>query len=85
MTINENSGKIVWVPVCGDIGLELRCNQCGTVCITVRVQDDGCCQPLYTDVIICIDVFYGPVDGIGGTLVGIGFDGCPILNGFCNP
>jgi len=85
MTIGENSGKIVWDPVCGNIGLDLRCHQCGTVCVTVRIQDDGCCGPLYTDVIICIDIFNGPVDGEGGDYVGMGFDGCPILDGFCNP
>ena len=77
MTIDTDSGLIEWAPVCGNFG-DLKCHQCGTVCITVRVQDDGCCQRLYTDVLICIDIFNGPTDGVGGPYVGEGFDDCPI-------
>jgi len=82
MTINPDTGEIVWDPYCVYIGE--RCHQCGDVCVTVRVQDDGCCGALYTDVLICIGVFNGPVDGTDGELVGIGFDGGQILDGFCD-
>jgi PKD repeat protein len=79
MTITSGSGKIVWTPDCIDFGS--RCHGCGLVCITVRVQNDGCCQPLYTDVKICIEVWSGTIDG--GNEVGIGFDGCPIYGDAC--
>jgi hypothetical protein len=85
MDIDENSGKIFgWVPYCS---LDTRCHQCGDDrCITVRVQDDGCCQPSYTDVTICIEVWWGTIDGNdGGTKVGIGFDGAPFEGDFCLP
>ncbi len=83
MIIDLNSGKISgWIP---ESCVE-RCHQCGEECVTVRVQDDGCCQPSYTDVTICIEVWDGWIDGdFGGTNVGIGFDGAPFELGFCLP
>ncbi len=81
MTIDPGSGEIVWDPYCVYIGE--RCHQCGDVCVTVRVQDNGCCQPSYTDVVICIEVWNGWIDG--GDYVGIGFDGCPIGKYLCLP
>jgi len=79
MTIDPDSGEIVWTPDCIYFGS--RCHECGLVCVTVRVQDDGCCQPSYTDVKICIEVWYGWIDG--GDYVGIGFEGCPIYKDAC--
>ena len=72
--------KIVWDPYCVSIGS--RCHECGYICFTIRVQDDGCCEPLYTDVEICVEVWNGMIDD--GTYVGIGFDNCPIDKDFCN-
>ena len=81
MTIDSNSGKIVWNPVCPEI--KTRCHQCDDVCITVRAQDDRYCQPSYTDISFCIEVWDGFIDDDPEQILGIGFDDCPIYDGFC--
>jgi len=81
MVIDEDTGVITWTPECCDGNT--RCHICCTECVKVKVEDDGCCEPLFDEMEFCIEIWYGTIDGDGYS-VGIGFDDCPILDGFCN-